>query len=439
LPDPLNLVFFGLFALAGVLSYALAYRFFAFGLAVALTAYAAISILDGNIGVSVGGINLYINDGVYGLLFAAGITRAGLRRKAPWTLWMSLLFLYSLVVLYSYARGLQEFGLQSPSNEFRSEFYLIAGALYVSSFNFSKALFKTFSRLWVASATILVGLTIFRWIAELLGLSIASLWLYDGRGPMRVLGSDDALYLAQAAFLCLYLSFFSDRQPLWRGWSYTFFIVAFLLQHRTVWFVLILCSLLTLWREPTIRPILVRLLVVGSLLIILVLSLTFGRDGVEALNDRSTNTGTFEWRVKGWQMLIESQLNSVETALLGRPFGTGYRREFVPGYPIDVSPHNHYLSVLLRGGAAGLLLWMALYTTLLHKLNRLRHAAFWHAVSSRILTVFLVSQLVYSVTYSPSSVQGLIIGLAMGLTLSNLAPSVMPKPSAAGKEFSWSR
>ena len=128
---------------------------------------------------------------------------------------------------------------------------------------------------------------------------------------------------------------------------------------------------------------------------------------------------TFSWRVQGWTALLTGeQMDSARERLVGNPFGTGYDRIMLTGDGVkqlrSESPHNFYVQTLLRGGALGLLAFVALHGLLLRGLLRCAK----RDVASRsfllCMAVLVASQLVYYLVYGSDYIQAIFLGSAIG-------------------------
>jgi O-antigen ligase len=192
------------------------------------------------------------------------------------------------------------------------------------------------------------------------------------------------------------------------------------LQHRTVWVVAAVYLGLTALRKGAYRR---HAIVSLGLMVLLGSVIGLGLLG-ENLRDSMltsveepfrSNASTIAWRVEGWRMLLGGQdrLNVLDF-IVGAPLGTRFLR-LVFGSWVDVTPHNYYLQTYLRVGLVGLASLLVMYGTMIASLQRAgrqlatKDDAFW------LLSVLLVGQLVFFVTYGPNYEQGILLGAALAM------------------------
>jgi len=175
---------------------------------------------------------------------------------------------------------------------------------------------------------------------------------------------------------------------------------------------------------------LVRFSVVAGVVLIM-LALLVGPSGLResvrtATTSVSTDSGTFGWRIEGWQALLEDYIQRpLGDRLIGQSAGTGFGR-YLDGNLVLVSPHNMYLTVLLMPGAIGHIPFIAV---LVSALLRTRggpvalHALIW-------------GLMVYGIGYQLGPDQGLVIGAALavaGTTASSRLVSEVSATKEAGQ------
>src|SRR6185312_15841880 len=84
-----------------------------------------------------------------------------------------------------------------------------------------------------------------------------------------------------------------------------------------------------------------------------------GLVGEGAFAQSATNTGTWDWRVQGWEELLFGQDQEPLSIAFGKSMGAGFLR-FEPSANlfINVQPHDEYVQEYLRVGIIGLAILM---------------------------------------------------------------------------------
>lgn len=362
------------------------------------------------------GVQLYPVDIIFLVLFAAAILRYAMGRtklgKVRWILMGMIALFFSCVI-----RGLALYGIKDVGNASREWFYFLAGMLYFSSFKLRPRLLKKVVDAWMVISLILVAIAIFRWLATLAGLAIAEQWASVGVSSIRVLNAQQDLFLAVAFFASLSLNL-ANTGPQWqRKAFYLLGPVIFLLQHRTVWIVVIVGILwLGLW-DPRFRKRAVVVLAGMAISGVLLTIVLFQREvdvATSSLENSSTNEDSFVWRVAGWyQLLFNNPAMTPINEAIGEPFGTGFTR-VVAGTEVDVAPHNWYVETFLRFGVVGSLLQLALYWLGIRRMRRLPpQLQSWVYPNAQFWSLVLLTQLVFFFSYSATFVGSILTGLAL--------------------------
>jgi len=331
-----------------------------------------------------------------------------------------LLLLWSGILGLNYILGLRVFGLQGATNEFRGYFYIICIALYVASLDIA--------RVWLKLEKLVLFAAFCLSIVAIVGFVEGGFSRED-----RPIGSSLALLILQA----LLIAIFMHQRGQLRLWLIPLVVallpLVIVLQHRSVWIVAIIALALVLWLLPSLRTALIQWGVIGTVVCGGLCALVFGSTLLEALTESYADAAasaldpsgadgggtTFSWRVQGWTALLTGeQMDSARERLVGNPFGTGYDRIMLTGDGVkqlrSESPHNFYVQTMLRGGALGLLAFLALHGMLLSGL--LRRAK--RDVASRpfllCMAVLVASQLVYYLVYGSDYIQAIFLGSAIG-------------------------
>jgi hypothetical protein len=377
------------------------------------------------------GLNVFPPDIVFSLLFSAGILRyllgkTRLTRQRALVLAMTLLFLLAL------ARGILTFGIKQAGVPSRSLFYVYAGAIYFSSFNFRRWQQRKIIQYWLNAAWAVAIIVILRWIATGMGMEIVESWKEAEASSMRVINAGQTMFLCVALFFALILV---SRQRATSGQHalvYVLLPMVILLQHRTVW-VVFLFGMMWLFSKQTqaLRKVLIAVL--GVLLIAIPLILTFFDTAyvTEALLRSATDPTTLIWRVAGWRQLIVDRKASPIDYIIGQPAGADESR-VINNSRVEANPHDFYVQTFLSEGTLGLglLLWLYISQIRLFRKGRRSVAPRREYMPYRMWGLFLIAHMLYFITYSQNYDQSLILGMAVGISSSTLAVRSRSRVSA---------
>ena len=363
------------------------------------------------------GILIHPEDIVFALLLMGVAFRYAMGMSRPHGLPWVPICLFALFLI-SLARGFASYGMKQAGNESREWFDVLAGVLYFCSFNLTPQVRKKIMTTWFVASIALVGLAVFRWVATLAGLSIVSQWegLLVG-GELRVLNASSAYFLAVAFFASAFLNM-AKTGPRWqRKAFYLLGPVLILLQHRTVWAVMIAGLVWLGLQDSRFRKSLISAIAGTGIAGIVLAVFLFGNRSdfiKESLQNSATNSDTFLWRVAGWyQLLFDNPSMNLYNDTIGEPFGTGFQR-MIMGARVDAPPHNYYVEAFLRLGLIGLILLVSLFVLGMRRMKRvpalLRRYAYPDA---RFWRLVLFLQLVYFFAYGASYDQSVILGLAI--------------------------
>ncbi|WP_448188451.1 O-antigen ligase family protein [Azospirillum sp. sgz301742] len=366
------------------------------------------------------------------LLLRGGFTRIQF-------VWMATV----LVLLVAFGIGALQYGFDTATTFYRRYFYLSAGTLYALSFTWTSNDLDRLARIWLAAAGALVCYTLLAWIdpdiATLAGPTVFS--NYAEYEAERVLPSSSAFLIAEAGLLCLAAWSRLDVLPLYRAAAIPFLLIAILLYHRSVWFVMLVAiAVLPLLNPRAVLRIGLALLIVPlGLAVVWLVGLGFGQDVLSAsmssaimepLNDDST----LSWRLTGWRILVDRTLaGGLPSILFGSGFGIGYER-LIGWSTIQYSPHNLYVELFINAGIAGSGLWILWLLMVLRRLwsggddggqllDRAASMALFVAVAA------------FGLPYTPAMEQGILVGaiaaLAMRLESRRTMPVPAPREAAA--------
>jgi len=355
------------------------------------------------------------------ILFVVMLTAAVARllRIQRFTTPQRLLIAFGLLVAWSIMRGADPFGVPAAVNEARRFLRFIGVALYFSTVEPRRELLDRIGRLWLGAALGLSALAVMRWGA--LAAGVTQGMLASATGGVRVLTASETLFVAFGAFLAFPM-LADPQRKLTRYLGPAMLVVVVLLQHRSVWVVAASGTVYLLYRQRTLaKHALTALVAAVAVLAVLVSTVFYDEEAAatEQLAQSAQSTGTWEWRVAGWTALLrDSGPEGPEELLTGRPFGTGWERQLGPlGRTVEVSPHNYYLTVFLRGGVLGLAAILLLYgfalrgTHLAARQGHLRSSL----LEPDVMHVIIAVTLVYFIPYSTENEHGLLLGLALAI------------------------
>jgi hypothetical protein len=366
------------------------------------------------LGVAVGPLNVFASDLLIGVLLGGSIAR--MLRMPRLTNPQRLMVLFLLLVVWSMVRSLAGADSVEAVAGARSYLVFICAALYFSTVEPNRGLLDRIAKIWFAAAAALCAVVLMRWAANAAGISGG---IFGSGESLRVIPSSGALLIAQGAILALPLIGQRSRGLL-RWLAPVFLVFVLILQHRTVWIVTSVSMVYLLYRERSLTRNVLGAIGAGlALMAILSFTVLENHDleVTDSLADASQNTDTFSWRVAGWRAVMrDAGPEGMVEWVVGRPMDVGWDRIMMHGEAIvtvDVSPHNYYLSALLRVGIVGLVAILAVYAM---ALNGTRKGFPYHRGEDRLLSadalhVVLALHLVYYISYGTESFGGLLLGL----------------------------
>ena len=338
-------------------------------------------------------------------------------------------FLFGSVII-----GLVRFG--TPAGvEFREYFYFWAGTAYFMSFKPDARFFEIARKAWIFGAIVCVATACFRWFADALGLEMGQAWAQVGaRTQFRVLNAAQTLLVGQALIMLVYSQGVGQLKKGEGILIAAFSFVVLVLQHRSVWAVVLACILIILLLDKAARARLIGgfgVLIFPIAGILVALSSTSGFDEVSssvagsAVEVGATHS-SLVWRINSWEELLRQWLYSGPVQyLFGQPFGSGFSRfiEGVEGATVE-GPHNYYVQILLRVGLTGMFVFLLSYwiaiSDLLRRVPRQKGSA-----QEYVLPLLLFSQLVYFIPYAAGYSQCVLLGIALACARPKVVASKM--------------
>jgi O-antigen ligase len=198
--------------------------------------------------------------------------------------------------------------------------------------------------------------------------------------------------------------------------------MAILLQHRSVWTVMGVCSVAILFIDFRLVRRLFPLAVLAFVLVFCLAIAIYGTKGEAStqFEDSATNSGTWSWRVEAWQNSIYDEDQTALSVIFGQPMGNGFTRfDSAAGGFENAPPHSEYVVQYLRVGVPGLVLFLAFLLRPLLRLYELqRKNPFALFPSASVWCLIIVGVLVYGVTYGYDVPAIALVGIANSALLS---------------------
>lgn len=363
--------------------------------------------------VSIGSLAIYASDLATIALLAATALRPILRVRRRQI--SGPLLLLVVLTLLGFARGYRAFGLQTAGNNAREMLAFGAAALFFSTVVITPEFVATLRRWFTIASLVLFAIT----AVFLLQNGFGS-YSIDGQ---RSLDSRDALVLMFAIVIAVVIPYGRTRTR-----NLAFPVVGALvliisLQRSVVLAGAVALIVIVLFggRARTRRSSRsTRFLIATGGLAVAVLILA-GPTGLDqdfgtAVETSTIQGGTFNWRLEGWQILVERQITgSTPNLMVGNPAGTGSAR-VIEGELVQVAPHSHYVSLLQSVGVVGLgvMIWL-LVATFRRNVVNLRSTLTFTATVGLLFAALLAALSTFFVSYSVGIVGGLVVGLAVSL------------------------
>lgn len=329
-----------------------------------------------------------------------------------------------LCVALSLINGIVTFGAATAFNEFRSFLYPLGIVAWFLNNEWRDEAGKRRLRRWATITGILVtAVGLIHW--AMYGLGKADTFVVSAVSGQemtsRPLTSDQALILVLLGFLMFW--YWGTHKSRWYPILGVAFIgMAIVAQHRSVWVALAAALVPVVFRLRGLAAtrFVVGIFWTGMILTIVLLSGVL-ESVVESILYSSQRTGTYLGRLSSWSTLVDMAVErGPYSVIFGEPFGFGYERREMRGFMINYAPHNWYVSILLRLGLVGLILfvWILLWAFVRLCRGRDRTAA---------LGVF-AAILVYMWNYSLSWQIGVLFALALVIAAEKPTKDPAPAP-----------
>lgn len=372
------------------------------------------------------GIYIYPLDMVFACIALVVLLRIAFAPGAARSVPRPLILLLALMAL-SATIGLARFGTKAGV-EFRGDFYLWAGCLYLVTFRPEQVWLDRLLSWWMFAAVLLCTIVCYRWAADALDLTwFEPIWRdddYTGVAFNRVAPSEVAFALGLAVLVSIATIASGRAGSVHFVLLPSLLMIIVLLQHRSVWVATLLpmLFLLMLLRGATRQSARLPLLAAVASIVIVAAALGSGAmQGAEssvaeqAVSATSTTSGTFVARVDGWRQLLGQWSGSGPVGLaIGQPYGSGFERYQGGnwgGTEVTYAPHNYFVSILLRTGLLGLaafafLIWGLFRDGLVRSDTSARFGP-------PLVGAITASVVLFSIPYRPTTASGLLLGAAL--------------------------
>jgi hypothetical protein len=137
-------------------------------------------------------------------------------------------------------------------------------------------------------------------------------------------------------------------------------------------------------------------------------AVAFARSGtlISSTKEATSSNSTFTWRTTSWSELLATR-HSLSDLSFGGASGVSWSRRIGTSVT-DASPHDGFIDGYLRFGLPGVLVVVALGLVLWRSRGDIAGRT---ALTAEATALLLLTQLVFSVTYTLDVVQGLLLGV----------------------------
>lgn len=368
----------------------------------------------------IGSFNLHITDLLFGLIIFCSLF--GLKNWRGHALSEIMLLILSGLLLLSFCRGVIEVGNAAAGNAFR--LYTVFTALIVFVYFWGRKL----DYQWLFDKIIWLG-----WAIVFLGIARVALG-FDAfiRNPepyeeARIFNAAAALMLGQAALIALHGALMRPGPGrLWRTLCFlVFFVTVLVSNQRTATFATIAGAMAIFAFVPRRRDTtIIWAATIACASGIAVLALASLSDGElteylpRSLQMVAFQEGTFAWRIDQWQTYFQQWVDATPfDQIIGQPFGVTRAIGLSFSTLTELDPralpaHSQYLQFLLNVGAIGLLIFLSV--PVLSLIDALAASKRPQGLPPVILALaILVSQIVFSFSYSLDNEQGLLLAVSV--------------------------
>lgn len=406
----------------------LGYKRFSIGMSVIFLAFIVDAVSMTHLPAFSIGILLYWNDIFLGFACLIAILRFVFAEDFPqrnryWLIFCGVLSLSLFIGMISYGSNAGVIA--------RPYFYFASAGLYGMSFPMSEQGLKTLYRYLTILASILVIMTIARWIVYYVPVTelLPDSGTFNVDGAIRVIPSYEALVLAEIFVMGLFFSKLTPSFKFARILLPILLICVLVLQHRSVWLATLIGILSSLFLANNEKgssfsqlALLVVMVAIISLPMLLSDKLSGVSDQLTSSADRAlSGADTTGERLDSWNELIKKWAGGgVKSIFIGQSFGgdtsryvktkTGLRK-------ITYQAHNMYVQTLVNTGIIGLGAFLATLVFIIKRLYRIGNTKTPYAFYARSLLVLLLMQVTYYVPYGTDYLQCLIMGVALAYVI----------------------
>jgi hypothetical protein len=318
---------------------------------------------------------------------------------------LGLALVLLLLLAVHVTRGLAEFGVQLSVNAARDWLYFTGALVYAATV--PGGWDRRAWRVLAAGGAVLAVVAVPYFVVDGVGSATEFIYRNGELVPSRPIVAAGALLILQTGILALTLRWPSRRTAgyvaLGAGAS------TLLLQHRTLWVAAVVIAIIGfVWWAPRQSRDRVLAATAAMLVALPIAVWGFSQTGSlgESAREPTRNNSTLVWRTDGWDQLISTHDSAAQLAA-GNPSGNELGR-VLNGTVVDVSPHNGFVDAFLRFGLPGVLIFSALGLLLWFRRSGVAARV---GLTGQAVGLLLLTQLVFSMTYSLDLIQGAIAGI----------------------------
>lgn len=370
---------------------------------------------------TIGSFTLHTTDVLFGLIISCSLF--GLKNWRGHSLSETMLLLLSGLLLLNFGRGVIQVGNADAGNSFR--LYAVFTALIIFGYFWGRKLDVQ----WVFDKIIWLGWAIvcLSMARLVLGLN-AFIQNVDPYGEPRILNAAATLMLGQAAMIALHQSLLrTSGRPSWKAFSFIIFFATVLISNqRTATFATIAGAIAVAACVPRRRD--TTIICAGMIVCtagIGILALASLSDGElteylpHSLQMIALQEGTFGWRLDQWQLYFQQWVDATFLdQIVGQPLGVS--RAIGLGFstlteldPMALPAHSEYLQLLLNVGVIGLLIFISASVFALGDAIIISRRYQRCSPLLGLAVAILISQIVYSSSYSLDAEQGLLLAISL--------------------------
>lgn len=388
------------------------------------------------------GIKVSTNDLAFALLASALFVRVLFVGFPQWRTVYGVWLALGAVFFISLGVGLTRFGT-AAGVEARPDFYFWMAGLYFATFNYPPDVLKKLWRIVQWCAWLVALIVIYRWLGLKYGFVSERLVEFAGASSeFRVVGSHPTFFLsvAGAAYFALWLRY-SRRTALLAALFMLGLVVV--LQHRSVWVASLGALAVVAWHErAAVSAKAFPIIGIGVVMLGLMASFiafdpssrlteTLANSAVSVTESRGTHID----RLVGWKELLSDFARAEpQNWLLGKSYGSGYER-YVLGRLQEFSPHNFYVQLLLRLGAAGLLLFLWAHFALRRRVHGAMSSGLMPPGLHAVFLAILAANLLFYIPYGGFYLQGALYGVLIGLLAARPKTAATASPVKSALEL----